>query len=166
MKSYKIALMLLLCATHSFADKEMIIDLTEQRIYAIEDGEVVIESRVSTGKKGYDTPAGNFKILEKQVHHISNIYNLPMPFMMRLTNYGVAIHQGYVPDYPASHGCIRVPRDYAGEIFDWAPVGTPVYIKYNVDYAALGIDRPRQKTEFGRNESGSHNKRVTIDDFL
>lgn len=137
MKLCKVAFTLLLCATCSFANKEIFIDLSAQQIYAIEDGEVIMNSRTSTGKPGYNTPAGKFKILEKHVHHISTIYNLPMPYMMRLTNYGVAIHQGYVPNYPASHGCIRVPREYAQKFYDWATIGTPVYIKHNVEYTNL-----------------------------
>ncbi|MDD5406452.1 MAG: L,D-transpeptidase family protein [Sulfurovaceae bacterium] len=172
MKSYKIAFTLLLWTTYSFAGKEIIIDLSAQKIYAIEDGQVVMDSRISTGKPGYRTPAGNFKVLEKQVHHISNIYNLPMPFMLRVTNYGVAIHQGYVPDYPASHGCIRVPRENAQKIFDWAEVGTPIHIEYTANnipsYSADAntANTTNKQSQLGNNQNGIQSKRVTIDDFL
>jgi len=171
MKFYKITFILLLCVSYTFAYKEIIIDLGMQKIYAIEDGEVVIESRISTGKPGHRTPVGKFKITQKKRHHISTIYHLPMPFMMRLTNWGIAIHQGYVPDYPASHGCIRVPREYAEKLFYWAPMGTPVKVKQNVEYADLYKRAPEakkieQKTAPDDEYARAKNRRVTIDDFL
>ncbi|MGW8168798.1 MAG: L,D-transpeptidase family protein [Sulfurovaceae bacterium] len=171
MKLYKIIFVFLLCASYAFASKEIIIDLGMQKIYAIEDGEVILESRISTGKPGHRTPVGKFKITQKKRHHISTIYHLPMPFMMRLTNYGIAIHQGYVPDYPASHGCIRVPRDYAEQLFHWAPMGTPVHVKQNVEYADVYKRAPEAKKiepqkRFDGNYTTAKNKRVTIDDFL
>lgn len=128
-----IVFVLLLCTVDLFAKKEIIIDLTKQKLYAIEDGNITIHSIISTGKKGYVTPAGKFKILQKKRYHISTIYNLPMPYMLRLTNGGIAIHQGYVPNYPASHGCIRVPKQFAQELFYWTPIGTIVYVKHNVN---------------------------------
>jgi len=127
-----IVFVLLLCTIDVFAKKEIIIDLTKQKLYAIKDGNITMNTNVSTGKKGHYTPAGKFKILEKKRHHISTIYNLPMPYMLRLTNGGIAIHQGYVPNYPASHGCIRVPKQFAEELFYWTPVGTIVHVKHNV----------------------------------
>ncbi len=171
MKLYKIIFIFLLCASYAFANKEIIIDLGMQKIYAIEDGEVILESRISTGKPGHRTPVGKFKITQKKRHHISTIYHLPMPFMMRLTNYGIAIHQGYVPDYPASHGCIRVPRDYAEQLFHWAPMGTPVHVKQAVEYAdvykrAQEAKKIEQQKKSDGNYTTAKNKRVTIDDFL
>src|SRR5204863_5277712 len=68
------------------------------------------EAPVSTGMAGHSTPMGVFSVLEKQRWHRSNIYSgAPMPFMQRITWSGVAIHQGVLPGYPASHGCIRMP---------------------------------------------------------
>ena len=71
MKFYKVIFVFLLCVSYTFAHKEIIIDLGMQKIYAIENGEVVIESRISTGKPGHRTPVGKFKITEKKRHHIS-----------------------------------------------------------------------------------------------
>ncbi len=120
-------------STFIYAAKEIIIDLNNQKIYAIEDSVIMMDDKISSGKKGYRTPAGKFKILEKQRHHISTIYNLPMPYMLRLTNGGVAIHQGYVPNYPASHGCIRVPKRFAEKLFYWTPHRTTVHVTYNFE---------------------------------
>lgn len=121
----------ILLGTFANANKELIIDLKNQKIYAVENRVIMMVSKISSGKKGYTTPTGKFVILEKKKHHISTIYNLPMPYMLRLTNRGVAIHQGYVPNYPASHGCIRVPKDFAHKLFYWTPNRTTVHVTRN-----------------------------------
>jgi lipoprotein-anchoring transpeptidase ErfK/SrfK len=96
----------------------IVISLPEQRAYVFKDGELWDSSRVSTGKKGKRTPVGTFTILEKAVWHRSNKYsNAPMPYMQRITWGGVALHAGYVPGYPASHGCIRLPRSFAKKLY-------------------------------------------------
>ena len=65
---------------------------------------------VSTGRPGHSTPTGVFTILQKQIEHYSSKYDsAPMPYMERITWYGVALHAGHLPGYPASHGCIRMP---------------------------------------------------------
>lgn len=85
---------------------------------------------VSTGKPGHGTPAGEFSILEKAVYHRSNIYsNAPMPYMERLTWGGIAIHAGYNPGFPASHGCIRVPLQFARLLFGVTRVGAIVTVR-------------------------------------
>ena len=96
----------------------------------IYDGETVVTtSRVSTGKAGHTTPSGIFSILEKRKYHESNIYsNAPMPFMQRLTWSGIALHEGHVPDYPASHGCVRLPRGFAKTLFGMTEPGLHVII--------------------------------------
>ena len=92
----------------------IVISLPTQRAYVFKDGELWDSSRVSTGRKGKRTPVGTYTILEKALHHRSNKYsNAPMPFMQRITWGGVALHAGVVPGYPASHGCIRLPRSFA-----------------------------------------------------
>ena len=120
-----------------FANKEMIIDLTTQKIYAYEDGKIILEGRISSGKRGYETPTGEFKILQKKRHHKSNLWPKPdggakMPYMMRLTNTGIAMHQGHVPKKPASHGCIRLQKYMAKKMFYWASVGTMVTIEGDI----------------------------------
>jgi lipoprotein-anchoring transpeptidase ErfK/SrfK len=120
--------------TSIFAQKEIIIDLSEQMAYAYEDGDIVMEGRISSGKIGRETPAGEYRILEKKRHHKSNLWPKPnggarMDYMMRLTNDGIAMHLGYVPNKPASHGCIRLKNGFAQRLFAWANIGTPVYIE-------------------------------------
>lgn len=97
----------------------MVIVLDIQRMYVFDGDELVGFTTVSTGKKGKETPTGVFKILQKKVYHESNIYaNAPMPFMQRLTWDGIALHEGYNPGYPASHGCIRLPKIFAKALYD------------------------------------------------
>jgi lipoprotein-anchoring transpeptidase ErfK/SrfK len=87
-------------------------------MFVFRDGEVWDSSRVSTGRRGHETPVGTFPILQKKVHHRSNLYdNAPMPFMQRLTWGGVALHAGSIPGYPASHGCIRLPKAFAQKLY-------------------------------------------------
>ena len=102
----------------------------EQQSLVVYDGDTVVAtSKVSTGKAGHATPTGIFSILEKRRRHESNIYsNAPMPFMQRLNWYGVALHAGEIPGYPASHGCIRMLIPDVIELYDQVPVGAPVYI--------------------------------------
>jgi lipoprotein-anchoring transpeptidase ErfK/SrfK len=98
-------------------------------------------STVSTGMPGYDTPTGSFPILQKKVHHISNLYYVPMPFMQRLTDDGIALHAGRIPGYPASHGCIRLPPEFAKLLYAETKLGMTVTVQDEdqpgapVDYA-------------------------------
>lgn len=103
----------------------------QQQSLVIYDGDMVVAtSNVSTGKPGHTTPTGIFSILEKRRHHRSNIYsNAPMPFMQRLTWSGIALHgSGHVPDYPASHGCVRLPGQFAAKLFKMTERGMHVVI--------------------------------------
>lgn len=96
----------------------IVISKASQRMYVFKDGALWRASPVSTGKRGHATPAGVFPILQKKVFHRSNLYsNAPMPYMQRLTWSGIAIHAGRLPGYPASHGCIRVPREFAKALY-------------------------------------------------
>ncbi len=128
-----ISLLALVCVTSINAAKSISIDLSNQRIYAKNGGRVVFSGRISSGKSGHSTPTGTFRILEKDRHHVSNKYPEPnggakMPYMLRLTNGGIAVHQGYVPNYPASHGCIRVPKSTAIKLWRWSNIGTKVHV--------------------------------------
>ncbi|MGH9547754.1 MAG: L,D-transpeptidase family protein [Terriglobales bacterium] len=103
---------------HAKGDVRIVISLPAQRAYVFKDGELWDSSRVSTGRKGRRTPVGTYTILEKAVRHRSNKYsNAPMPYMQRITWGGVALHAGVVPGYPASHGCIRLPRSFAKRLY-------------------------------------------------
>lgn len=107
----------------------VVISLPQQKAYVFRDGELFGTSPVSTGRRGHETPVGTFRILQKKVDHHSNIYdNAPMPFMQRLTNYGIALHAGHLPGYPASHGCIRFPRSFAKKLYGITNFATTVTI--------------------------------------
>lgn len=106
-----------------------VISLPSQRIQVHNGAGMVTESRVSTGQSGHRTPTGVFSILQRNRYHESNIYSgAPMPFMQRVTWSGIALHQGVVPGYPASHGCIRLPGDFASRMWGLGRVGMRVII--------------------------------------
>jgi len=106
-------------AQEALADGVLIVvSIPSQRMFVFRDGEEWDSSRVSTGRRGHETPVGTFPILQKKVHHRSNLYNdAPMPYMQRLTWDGIALHAGHVPGRPASHGCIRLPREFAQRLY-------------------------------------------------
>ena len=105
------------------------VSLNEQTLAAYRGLAKITDMPISSGRKGYGTPTGIFSILEKRVRHFSNLYdNAPMPFMQRLTWSGVALHAGYLPGYPASHGCIRLPKDGAHMLFDITDIGGHVVV--------------------------------------
>src|SRR3974377_621907 len=91
-----------------------VISLKKQQVSVYSPKGLYSQSPVSTGQPGHPTPMGIFTILNKELYHESNIYSgAPMPFMQRITYTGVAMHEGILPGYPASHGCIRMPREFA-----------------------------------------------------
>jgi lipoprotein-anchoring transpeptidase ErfK/SrfK len=133
------------------------ISLSEQRGFLLVRTAIAMDFPVATGRKSHPTPAGNFDIRGKEKNYSSNLYGkiydaqnivlvadadartdlvpeggrfegATMPYWMRLTDTGVGMHVGYVPGRPASHGCIRLKRDVAAQIFDLVKVGTPVVI--------------------------------------
>jgi lipoprotein-anchoring transpeptidase ErfK/SrfK len=92
------------------------------------DGEI-LHSKVSTGTESNPTPTGVFAIIQKNRWHESNLYSgAPMPFMQRITWSGVAMHQGVLPGYPASHGCIRLPQAFAEQWFGMTKLGLRVIV--------------------------------------
>ena len=96
----------------------VVVSINEQKAHVYAGTELIGSSRISSGKPGHDTPQGIFTVMEKRRHHRSNIYsNAPMPYMQRLTWSGIALHEGHVPDHPASHGCVRLPREFAADLF-------------------------------------------------
>lgn len=108
---------------------EVVMSLADQRAYAFRSGELLGVATISSGKEGKTSPYGRFQILEKKRMHRSIRYdNAPMPWMMRLNWYGVAMHAGHNPGYPASHGCIRLPSGFAQKLFAIAQVGSFVYV--------------------------------------
>ena len=116
-------------ATASSGPLLLTINLTAQRVMLYRDGALIAASSISTGSAGRETPTGVFTILEKKVMHRSSTYDdAPMPYMQRLTSKGIAIHAGDLPGYPASHGCIRLPNEFAKQLYGVTEVGTPVMI--------------------------------------
>jgi hypothetical protein len=105
------------------------VDLGRQRATVYRNGVRIGVSTISSGKPGYDTPTGVFTILEKDVDHRSRTYdNAPMPYQQRLTWKGVALHAGNLPGEPASHGCVRLPMEFAKKLFEVTPMGGTVVI--------------------------------------
>ncbi|HEY0257674.1 MAG TPA: L,D-transpeptidase family protein [Candidatus Methylacidiphilales bacterium] len=128
--------------------------LGEQKVYVYQDDAVAGESPITTGKPGHETPPGHYSVLVKDIDHKSNLYGVfldangyildgnasvgqkppagavydsaDMPYYMRIRDDGVGLHAGYLPGYPASHGCIRLPHAFAELLFSNISIGTPV----------------------------------------
>ena len=136
---------------------KIVVHVGEQKAYFYKGKHVVGESTVSTGKPGFSTPPGNYTVVSKDKDHVSTVFGdyiddygdvvrsnidarkdrrppgthfdgAQMPYAMFFRG-GYAMHQGYVPPFAASHGCIRLPKGMAKPFFDNAPVGTPVTVK-------------------------------------
>ena len=127
--------------------------LGEQRAYFYKGDQLVGVSQISSGREGYDTPSGSYKIIQKNADHVSNLYGdfvdadgnvvkanvsvkdrkppgsrfkgASMPHFMRIVG-GVGMHAGFLPGYAASHGCIRMPAFMAQTFFNNVSMGTPV----------------------------------------
>ena len=107
----------------------LIVNLKTQRAMLYRNGVPIGATTISTGRPGHETPTGVFTILQKHVVHYSSKYDsAPMPYMERLTWYGVALHAGHLPGYPASHGCIRLPAGFAKSLYGLTNLGTTVVI--------------------------------------
>ncbi len=107
----------------------IVITTGTQRVTVYSDGVLAARSAVSTGVPGHPTPFGVFSVIGKERYHASNIYSgAPMPFMQRITWSGVALHQGVLPGYPASHGCIRLTGDFAQLLWRTTRLGARVVI--------------------------------------
>lgn len=124
-----------------------VVSLNSQRVTVYSARGKMLEAPVSTGKPGYETPAGIYSILQKRRDHYSNLYNdAAMPFMQRLTWSGIALHAGDLPGYPASHGCIRMPYDFAGELFQLSKKGMRVLVTRHdmspVDFSHPALFKP------------------------
>lgn len=134
----------------------MRISLSEQKVYFLKSGRVVGMSPISSGRESHATRPGSFKITEKDIDHKSNLYGdyvdstgfilkkevdvrkdpkpkgakfdgANMRYFMRVTG-AIGMHEGYLPGYPASHGCIRLPSKMAEIFYHESSVGTPVQI--------------------------------------
>jgi hypothetical protein len=111
------------------SDLRVIIDIGAQRAYLVKDGAIAFETPISSGRGARMTPRGTFTITEKvRSGKYSTIYKCPLPGWMRIGEMPIGMHEGQLPGYPASHGCVRMPLESALFIFDHAPKGTTVQI--------------------------------------
>lgn len=135
----------------------IVVRLKKQRAYLYKGGKQVAEARISPGREGYGTPVGKFTVIRKDADHRSSVYGsyvddsgtvvthsvdvrknpkpanthflgAPMPFFVEFSP-GYGLHAGYLPGYPASHGCVRMSYWKARQFFDAAKVGTPVSVQ-------------------------------------
>jgi hypothetical protein len=119
-----------------------IVSLRNQRITVYDAQGWILRAPVSSGQRERETPAGIFSVIEKDADHHSNLYDdASMPHMQRLTWSGIALHGGHLPGYPASHGCVRMPYDFAEHLFDITQIGLRVIVA-PTDVAPVEIDHP------------------------
>ncbi len=109
-----------------------IVSIKSQQVTFYDADGWILRAPVSTGITGRETPAGVFAVLEKDKDHHSSLYDDAwMPNMQRLTWNGIALHGGPLPGYAASHGCVRMPFDFAEKLFDTTRIGMRVIISPN-----------------------------------
>ena len=119
-----------------------IVSLHTQRVTVYDANGWILRAPVSRGLKGRETPAGIFAVIQKEAEHYSNLYDDAfMPHMQRITWSGIALHGGPLPGYPASHGCVRMPFDFAEHLFDLTRRGMRVIVA-PTDVAPVEIAPP------------------------
>ena len=108
---------------------QIVVDIAKQQVALYGQDGFIVRAGISTGMPGHPTPMGVFTVISKAKWHQSNIYSgAPMPYMQRITWSGIAMHAGPRPGYPASHGCIRLPEDFAIRLFHTTKVGARVIV--------------------------------------
>jgi lipoprotein-anchoring transpeptidase ErfK/SrfK len=127
---------------------QIVVSIGNQKVTLFSNGVRVAQGPVSTGVPGHPTPTGVFSIIEKDRYHHSNLYsNAPMPYMQRITWSGVALHEGVLPGYPASHGCIRMSHDFAQKLWPITNLGVRVIVAHHelapVDFAHPKLFAPK-----------------------
>ena len=127
-----------------------IVSIKSQQVTFYDADGWILRAPVSTGITGRETPAGVFAVVEKNKDHHSSLYDDAwMPNMLRITWNGIALHGGPLPGYAASHGCIRMPYDFAAKVFDKAPMGMRVIISPSdaepVEFFHPSLFVPRQE---------------------
>jgi hypothetical protein len=180
MKFFAFALLSFICLQRSaLAQYSVQLDLTEQKVYLLYRDRAVMESPVSSGRPGHLTPAGTFRITNKDLNHVSSIYgrivdrsgrtvvldadvDMPMPAGTRFLNAPmryfmqfapeIGLHAGYLPGYPASHGCVRMPEEKAIAFFQAVSVGAPVTV-----FGTAPRARQYQVNNNGNYDQGSYN---------
>jgi lipoprotein-anchoring transpeptidase ErfK/SrfK len=129
---------------------QIVVSIGNQNVTLFSNGVRVAQGPVSTGVPGRPTPTGVFSIIEKDRYHRSNLYsNAPMPYMQRITWSGVALHEGVLPGYPASHGCIRMSHDFAQKLWPITNLGVRVIVAHHelapVEFAHPKLFAPKLK---------------------
>ena len=113
----------------SAGNQRIVVSIADQIAYVYRGNTLMAVASISSGRPGHDTPTGVFQVMNKEPMHRSNKYdNAPMPWMEQITDYGVALHAGYNPGHPDSHGCIRLPSAFAKKLYSVTSVGTPVLV--------------------------------------
>jgi hypothetical protein len=129
-----------------------IVSLQDQRITIYDANGWILRAPVSSGQRGRETPAGIFSVIQKEAEHYSNLYDdAYMPHMQRITWSGIALHGGPLPGYAASHGCVRLPFDFAARLFEDTRIGLRVIVA-PTNVAPIGIAHPallQPKPELG-----------------
>ena len=119
-----------------------IVSISSQQITFYDAEGWILRAPVSTGTTGRETPAGIFAVIEKDKDHHSSLYDDAwMPNMQRITWNGVALHGGPLPGHAASHGCVRMPYDFAEKLFNRTRIGMRVIISPN-DEAPVEFSHP------------------------
>jgi hypothetical protein len=119
-----------------------IVALRNQRITIYDTDGAILRAPVSSGQPGYETPAGIYSVIQKEAEHYSNLYDdASMPFMQRITWSGIALHAGALPGHAASHGCVRMPYEFAKQFFDLTKLGLRVIVARN-DVSPAPIAHP------------------------
>ena len=157
--------------TSCFAQRSIEIDLTNQEAYLWDHGRVVLQSPICSGRPGHETPVGSFRVTDKDINHASSFYGFfgnamtkqivvpdadidmkvppglefvpaPMRYYMQFQP-AIGLHAGFLPGRPDSHGCVRMPQEYAVAFFQAATVGTPVKVHGSPQQGRLYWASPR-----------------------
>jgi L,D-transpeptidase catalytic domain len=119
-----------------------VVTLRNQRITIYDTDGWILRAPISSGQPGYETPAGVYSVIQKEAEHYSNLYDdASMPFMQRITWSGIALHAGVLPGHAASHGCVRMPYEFAKQLFDITNLGLRVIVARN-DVSPTAITHP------------------------
>ena len=147
---------------------QLIVSLSDQRAFLYSNGVRVGETKVSSGTASHPTPTGVFSIIQKNRWHRSNIYgNAPMFYMHRLTWSGIALHEGHLPGFAASHGCIRMPTEFVSRLWNVSRMGMRVVVVRNQvaprEFSHAKLFNPAQKPADNTRVSSTQGLRVTLD---
>lgn len=160
-KYYSLLVALTGLSASAFGAAEIRLDLSHQTAYLLQDGAVVATSPIASGRRAHPTPTGNFRVVEKDIDHRSTMYGkvynaqgrvvisdadsdspvprgghfaqAPMRYFLRFHG-PIGMHAGVLPGYPASHGCVRLPKGKATLFYNTAQIGTPVRVYGTAPY--------------------------------